>query len=145
MARTYTQQQYNQVPSIPARRFPHPSELDPTWQERPIIDFTHPQPDDESTVRFSIAEEITGRIMPHRSSYTLEFLNSDGTRVKDAPDLQVFDVTESTPVLIPTVGQNIGPRYTSQFYYIHPRRKYEVYYRDVRKKRISFPPTILVE
>ncbi|KAH7924114.1 hypothetical protein BV22DRAFT_1047706 [Leucogyrophana mollusca] len=119
-------------------RLPHRSELDPSWQGSQVIDLSNPPPDDESTIRFPVVEGVTGRVMrlPGYSFYTLEFLKSDDTRVRDAPQLQVFDVKGSNPVLIST---SRGHTNTTQFYYISPERTYAVRYDGIHKKHYPFP------
>ncbi|KIJ16660.1 hypothetical protein PAXINDRAFT_98486 [Paxillus involutus ATCC 200175] len=103
-----------------------------------IIDVSKPLPDTDSTVRFSVTEEIVGRVMLYWGGppvYTLEFLKPDGTRLRGTPELEVFDITDGGSVAI--INSGGGPE-IGKFYWLHYTRTYSVCYPGVPRKTISW-------
>ncbi|KIK38012.1 hypothetical protein CY34DRAFT_809807 [Suillus luteus UH-Slu-Lm8-n1] len=71
---------------------PDSGHIENNWSSSLLTDLSCPLPDDDSTTRFSVSPEITGRVMTmtrHKVA-TLEFLGLDGTRIDSIEDLQVL-------------------------------------------------------
>ncbi|KAH7906833.1 hypothetical protein BJ138DRAFT_1117230 [Hygrophoropsis aurantiaca] len=95
--------------------------------------------------RFPLVDGITGRVMrlPKYAFFLVEFFRPDGTHVKDAPQIELYDVTGGgAPALITPDRGGFGS--TTQLYYVCPSREYVVRYNGVHKKTITFPHVVVV-
>ncbi|KAH7909056.1 hypothetical protein BJ138DRAFT_1102991 [Hygrophoropsis aurantiaca] len=121
------------------------SEQYPAWMEKKINDLRM-LPDDDSATRFPLVDGITGRVMrcPQSALFLLEFFRPDGSYVKDAPQIELYDVTGGGPAPIFITPDRGGFGSTMHFYYVCPLREYGVRYNGVLKKTISFPHVVVV-
>lgn len=130
-------------------RYEHPRyrvhRIDRSWGPHRYTDITNPSPDDDSTVKFTISSDITGRIMELRGHrvHTLEFLHSDGSRAtnSDLKLLQRRNDGSSAPISPHT---QLFPS-SNHLYFISPDdRVYEVHFANHLIYTLSFPRQITV-
>ncbi|KAG1768554.1 hypothetical protein EDD22DRAFT_872377 [Suillus occidentalis] len=114
----------------PGLYYPDSGHTENNWSSSLLTDLSCPLPDDDSTKRFSVSPEITGRVMTmtkHKVA-TLEFLGPDGTRIDSIEDLQVL-VRARNGQLVP-VSFASRPFPSSNHLYIFPidDKVYEVHF-----------------
>lgn len=114
----------------PILSYPYSGLIENNWSPGLLADLSCPLPDDDSTTRFSVSPEITGRVMnltKHKVA-TLEFLGLDGTRIDCIEDLQVLERALNDQVVpVPSASR---PFPSSNHLYVFPLddKVYEVYF-----------------
>ncbi|KAG2030230.1 hypothetical protein BDR03DRAFT_1017363 [Suillus americanus] len=109
------------------------------WGPHRYTDITNPLPDNDSTTRFPISSDITGRLMELREHHihTLEFLHHNGSRATDR-DLKLLE-RRNDGSLAPVFGSQLFPS-SSHLYFIYPDdRVYEVHFAQHVISIITFP------